>query len=145
MAFSRGFVISVLRLLEPDIRNTICKRSNDIRSKTTIKLTKQQQEVITKVDDPNIVFLSSSINNILVCGLLKGMNMYLTNESDFSYQDFKQEIKIHFDSIEILDPIIFKTLSMKQINKLSNQKAMQPKLIKYFLKQEKKRNKSSTL
>ena len=28
-------------------------------------------------DDPNIVFLSSSLNNMLVCGILKGINLSL--------------------------------------------------------------------
>lgn len=47
IAFLRGFVISVLRLLEPDIRNTICKRKESLNRSNTMKLTREQQEVIT--------------------------------------------------------------------------------------------------
>jgi len=30
-----------------------------------------------EVEDPNIAFLSSSLNNMLVCGILKGINLSL--------------------------------------------------------------------
>ena len=60
-------------------------------------------------DDPCIIFLSSSLNNMLVCGLLKGMNLALNQftydpTAAFSAIEFHD---IEFDSIEIMDPRIF--------------------------------------
>lgn len=59
-------------------------------------------------DDPTIVFLSSSLNNMLVCGILKGIHLSLTN---FKYdtnkgQDPNETQVFRFNTIEILDPRI---------------------------------------
>ena len=60
-------------------------------------------------DDPSIIFLSSSLNNMLVCGLLKGINLSLNEFTydPYSAYDASEVHVIEFDSIEIMDPRIF--------------------------------------
>lgn len=44
---------------------------------------KDQKETVEEdLDDPNIAFLSSSLNNMLVCGILKGVNLSLFDDFD---------------------------------------------------------------
>jgi len=69
-------------------------------------------------DDPNIVFLSSSLNNILVCGLLKGINICLMSYKDQEQRSVKAVEEVQwrsFTSVEILDPTIFEKINIKQI------------------------------
>ena len=60
------------------------------------------------------------MNNILVCGILKGIHLSLTN---FHYKPTEENLgkksekqKINFKSIEILDPKIFEQFDMEEYN-----------------------------
>lgn len=91
-------------------------------------------------DDPDIVFLSSSLNNVLVSGILKGINLSLlkargdNNQANLNtaYSTSgrfkpaparpKEQIETtHFNEIEIIDPKFFENLSMRQMKNFVNQ------------------------
>jgi len=82
--------------------------------------------------DPNIVFLSSSQNNILVCTILKGVNLALDTETQFEAERASEiaevkEIKSHsFQEVEVIDPILFQSFKMQKLG--------------CFYQQEKERN-----
>lgn len=46
-------------------------------SRTTTSLSTTRVEILNDKEDPNIAFLSSNLNNMLVCGVLKGINLSL--------------------------------------------------------------------
>ena len=74
----RAIVLPIIRILiEPQI----------IR-----KLTKIEHDVIT---NPNIAFLSSSLNNLMVCSILKGVNLTLHKD----YSDQPQLVEVKFDKV----------------------------------------------
>ena len=57
-------------------------------------------------DDPNIIFLSSSMNNMLVCAILQGINIDLKNLriSGDNESILQHEIKTtKFYKLEVLD------------------------------------------
>ena len=51
-------------------------------------------------DDPDIVFLSSSLNNMLVCGILKGIHLSLASADSKSDIDYIKNWQEHTDSSE---------------------------------------------
>jgi hypothetical protein len=56
--------------------------------------------------DPNIAFLGSSVNNLLVCGILKGLNESF--KQTFIGTGQKHEVKeVEFHDIAALDPELF--------------------------------------
>jgi len=59
--------------------------------------------------DPNIAFLSSSMNNMLVCGILKGLNETLDRKKPYPMLEGNvNEIDIvAFRGFEVLDPELF--------------------------------------
>lgn len=70
-------------------------------------------------EDPNIVFLSSSLNNLLVCGILKGINSALMrcgvqNEELFRPTDV---MVYSYEALEVLDPKIFEEIKLSQLKK----------------------------
>ena len=93
-------------------------------------------------DDPDIVFLSSSLNNMLVCGILKGIHLSLASadsKSDIDYiknwqehtdssEGSRQSLTLRsressltkFDSVEILDPKILENLSLDDVRNIVN-------------------------
>lgn len=74
-------------------------------------------------DDPDIVFLSSSLNNMLVSGILTGINLALLRARDGSGGDImppKKVVKIDFKEIEIIDPRLFENLSLRQMKEFVN-------------------------
>lgn len=78
-----------------------------------IKDTESEEE-----EDPNIAFLSSSLNNMLVCGILKGINVSLNKHGfiDESILAGRKEIKsCSYKKLEILDPALFENVDMQQI------------------------------
>lgn len=68
----RGTVLPFLRLLEPQLQNQIRNIINCRKVKTNQRIDE---------DDPNIAFLSSNLNNMLVCGILKGINNTLVSKN----------------------------------------------------------------
>ena len=88
---ARGTVLSLLRLIEPSFRNQLkefcmdCISCFKCRSNKASMVTRSTIQSGTtalmerEADDPNIAFLSSSLNNMLVCGVLKGINLSLNN------------------------------------------------------------------
>ena len=55
-------------------QTSIKDQSNSL---TDLKKTIESQFKLDVIDDPHIIFLSSSLNNILVCSILKGINLTL--------------------------------------------------------------------
>ena len=77
-----------------------------------------------KIDNPNIGFLSSALNNMLVSGILQGINISL-NALEFGSKDNKNvdpnDIKtIRYDQIEILDAEIFEKNKIKNLDEVTN-------------------------
>lgn len=100
MFLLRGVVIPLIRFTEPQFFQPIvnCLRRLVLRTR---KLTPEQQRDLDNnadsqenslknylkhfvQDDPDIAFLSSSLNNLLVCGILKGINFSLTEEGSYN-------------------------------------------------------------
>lgn len=92
-------------------------------------------------DDPDIIFLSSSLNNMLVCGILKGIHLSLRSSNPEKDQEFTKNWEGHtdeesrrqslylesklsavtkFNTVEILDPKIFENLSLDEVRNLVN-------------------------
>lgn len=92
-------------------------------------------------DDPDIVFLSSSLNNMLVCGILKGIHLSLASrpsKSDFEIlkklnssdqsESTQESLTLRsressitkFNSVEILDPKILENLSLDDVRNIVN-------------------------
>ena len=70
-------------------------------------------------EDPNIAFLSSSLNNMLVCGILKGINESLKIHDfiDETILGGRREIKAcSYQTLEILDPVLFENVDLKEIS-----------------------------
>ena len=90
-------------------------------------------------DDPDIVFLSSSLNNMLVSGILKGINMSLLKAREDNNNEMatllsttrnrppeiehplNQVERTYFHEIEIIDPKFFENLSIRQMKNFVNQ------------------------
>ena len=72
-------------------------------------------------DDPNIAFLSSSLNNMLVCGILKGINICLTQiNPNIRFERTRKFGKVEvlnakFDTLEIIDPKVFANLDIETL------------------------------
>ena len=127
---SRGIILSLLRFtqphfLKPYVKTLTCNRqkskiTDSQKSLSMSNSSKFEVDHSKNNDDPNIAFLSSSMNNILVCGILKGIHLSMIN---FHYDpklenlsNKKEKQKINFKSIEILDPKIFEQFDMDQYN-----------------------------
>lgn len=77
---SRVYILLLIRLNDAKIqlyfKDTISKifkkRVLDDQSESSIQLNLKKREI---EEDPQIVFLSSNLNNILVCTILHGVNL----------------------------------------------------------------------
>jgi hypothetical protein len=70
----RGIVLSLIRLSEPQFLTKLRNFFNNEQAEKSISIRSADQASLIQNDDPNIAFLSSSLNNMLVCGILKGIN-----------------------------------------------------------------------
>ena len=139
----RAIIIPLLRLFEPIklgfllkksccFRNTLQSSTDEKQIPKVPKTTNSDNSLTTKSiktmlempdDDPDIVFLSSSLNNMLVSGILTGINLALLRARDGSGGDImppKKVVKIDFKEIEIIDPRLFENLSLRQMKEFVN-------------------------
>ena len=70
----RGIVLSLIRLSEPQFLTKLRNFFNNEQAEKSVSIRSADQASLIQNDDPNIAFLSSSLNNMLVCGILKGIN-----------------------------------------------------------------------
>jgi hypothetical protein len=71
--WSRTIINPILRIFESQFLAQLSHNFNRLTGKGPKK------NLNTIEDDPDIVFLSSSLNNLLVCGLLKGIDLCLAD------------------------------------------------------------------
>ena len=104
----RGTVLPMLRLIEPTFVHQL---KNLGRSLFCLKK-KQPENEVEDYDDPNIAFLSSNLNNMLVCGILKGINLSLNEfKYDSTNLNNSDEVqKVPFHKLEVLNPTLFTEL-----------------------------------
>jgi hypothetical protein len=69
----RGIVLSLIRLSEPQFITKLRNFLSSAEAEKSISIRSADQAYLIQNDDPNIAFLSSSLNNMLVCGILKGI------------------------------------------------------------------------
>jgi hypothetical protein len=99
----RGTVLPILRLIEPQL-------ASQIRQIFLCKKAKNGGKHVQS-DDPNIAFLSSNLNNMLVCGILKGVNMTLNEDPTAKTQKGVQVVE--FDKLVTLNPYLFYLVNKK--------------------------------
>ena len=60
------------------------------------------------------MFLSSSLNNLLVCGILKGINSALIRSGTQNEELFKPTdvMEYKYDALEVLDPKLFEEIKL---------------------------------
>ena len=131
---SRGLILSLLRLTEPAFLGQIVDFLKKKLSSCCSKATKDDTMITESSmsagnikdflqmseEDPAIVFLSSSLNNMLVCSILKGIHLSL---SQFAYDPMEavsssETIDLSFDKIEIMDPRIFQNLKLSELKSM---------------------------
>lgn len=99
MFMSRGVLLPILRWTEPLFWSQLVHNYKRLTSNKTNKSFAENSQAF---DDPNIVFLSSSLNNMLVCGILKGISLshieFKPNELCLIDEVFETK----FDQIDII-------------------------------------------
>ena len=83
---SRVILLCLVRLMEPGFLNSI----------TNLCRRKQKSKVNVEEYDPNVLFLSSQMNNLIVCGILKGIK-----------EQEKTRTTTHFEEIEMFKRISY--------------------------------------
>ena len=70
--YCRGSILCIIRFLEPGFLMQVKKYLYQCWTKD--KLNRSKPESQNESDyDPNVLFLSSQLNNLIVCGILQGM------------------------------------------------------------------------
>jgi len=77
---SRGLALTFFRLLEPDFLSSFCLFFHTLIAKFKKKRSFTKRLDDEFLDDPNIVFLSSTQNNLIVSGILQGINLIMTSD-----------------------------------------------------------------
>ena len=72
-----------------------------------------------KETDPNVVFLTSVQNNMMVSGILKGIQIAMEEEGQ-SPTNLKQPEVFHFNSIEIIDQADFRQHDRRSFSKIKS-------------------------
>ena len=100
---SRSIVLPLIRGLESTILNQCISRVKKVFKVKGHESCSDREEKIS-AEDPDIAFLCSSQNNLLVCSILTGINMTLQSDEQ---PDSKGHLHCKLDKIKILNPKLY--------------------------------------